>query len=200
MVGFAGHAVFPEIYHSMEVKRDYKRVIITAYLVVGGLYFMVSICGYIMYGSSILQEITLNFSGKGVMSMIATWMTIITPATKFALALEPSANAVERIIEAYVLKKSGSLGKSGQRKIIVRAQLTFVALCFGLFVPHFDKLLEFIGSLCSYSISLTFPCICYLRLYSEELSKTERFINYLLIFAGISASLLGTVSVFSGPL
>jgi amino acid permease len=87
--GFSGHAVLPNIYLSMDQKSRYNSMINLTYVIAFMLYAAISVIGYLMYGENTLQEISLNLE-PGIVSSIATAMTIINPISKFALTITPS--------------------------------------------------------------------------------------------------------------
>jgi vesicular inhibitory amino acid transporter len=73
----------------MEKKEQFNQVVDVTYFITFFIYTSMSVAGYLMFGSGTLQEITLNL-GEGVLSHLATVMTVITPLAKFALTLTPS--------------------------------------------------------------------------------------------------------------
>lgn len=92
MSGFAGHAVLPNIYHSMDNKRQFNSMIHSTFVIASIIYITMSVCGYIMFGNDIQEEITLNMDPNNILVQFSTWMTILNPMTKFALTLNPSKN------------------------------------------------------------------------------------------------------------
>jgi solute carrier family 32 (vesicular inhibitory amino acid transporter) len=58
---FAGHAVFPTIYHSlkMEERSNFPRVIDASFVIVAVVCSVVGFTGYSCYGSSTLEEVTV---------------------------------------------------------------------------------------------------------------------------------------------
>ena len=57
MSGFAGHAVFPSIYHDMQNQKEYKKMVNYSYLMVTVIYMTVAVSGYIMFGSKTMEEV-----------------------------------------------------------------------------------------------------------------------------------------------
>lgn len=58
MAGFAGHAVFPTVYRDMENPKMYTTMVNWTYLATTIVYFGVAACGYLMFGSDTMQEVT----------------------------------------------------------------------------------------------------------------------------------------------
>lgn len=57
MVGYAGHAVFPSIYYSMEDKTKYSKMLDITYGTVCLVYGIIAVAGYLMYGTSTQKEV-----------------------------------------------------------------------------------------------------------------------------------------------
>lgn len=57
MAGFAGHSVFPTIYRSMERPEKYGTVVNWTYVATALFYLAVSVCGYLMFGLDVMQEV-----------------------------------------------------------------------------------------------------------------------------------------------
>lgn len=62
MAGFAGHAVFPTIYRDMKAPRQYKQMVNFTYVVTALVYLIVAASGYIMFGSSTMQEVCKRYT------------------------------------------------------------------------------------------------------------------------------------------
>ncbi|CAA0825329.1 Transmembrane amino acid transporter family protein [Striga hermonthica] len=80
---YSGHAVFPNIYTSMENPRQYPAVLLASFGICTVLYAAVAVMGYLMYGNSIQSQFTLNMPQDLVASKIALWTTVVNPFTKY---------------------------------------------------------------------------------------------------------------------
>lgn len=58
MAGFAGHAVFPTVYRDMDTPKLYSRMVNWTYVATTFVYFGVAACGYLMFGSDTMQEVS----------------------------------------------------------------------------------------------------------------------------------------------
>ncbi|XP_076920930.1 amino acid transporter AVT1C-like, partial [Bidens hawaiensis] len=130
---YAGHAVLPNIYMSMEKKSQYPPVLLVSFTVCTFLYAGVAILGYIMFGESIESQFTLNLPKNLVASKIAVWATVISPLTKFALTISPVAKSLEELIPS-------NHQKTHIYSILIRTALVISTLLVALAVPFFGKL------------------------------------------------------------
>jgi amino acid permease len=143
--GFSGHAVFPNIYESMEDKSKYGLMLTICYVVTATIYIGMSAIGYLLYGTQTQQEITLNFD-RGVLSSIAIWLTIINPLSKAALMINPgkirhfpfssltSMFPVCLNFEALLIPESVEGVKREASRLLVRSCVTFACAAVAIFV------------------------------------------------------------------
>ncbi|KAK4487228.1 hypothetical protein RD792_006548 [Penstemon davidsonii] len=72
---YSGHAVFPNIYTSMEKPSQYPSVLLTSFGICTLMYAGVAVLGYMMFGESTESQFTLNMPQDLVASKIAVWTT-----------------------------------------------------------------------------------------------------------------------------
>ncbi|KAA8534416.1 hypothetical protein F0562_031933 [Nyssa sinensis] len=80
---YSGHAVFPNIYTSMEKPSQFPAVLLTSFGICTLLYAGVAVMGYMMFGESTQSQFTLNMPQDLVASKIAVWTTVVNPFTKY---------------------------------------------------------------------------------------------------------------------
>ncbi|KAL5717293.1 hypothetical protein ACHQM5_010325 [Ranunculus cassubicifolius] len=185
-VCYTGHSVFPNIYTSMEKPSQFPAVLIVCFTICWLLYTGVAICGFMMFGSSMRSQFTLNMPHQFLASKIAVWTTVVNPMTKYALTITPVALSLEELLPA---SKQKSYLLSG----LIRTLLVFSTLIVALTVPFFGLVMALIGSFSTMLVALIFPCACYLML-NRRLSCLEVGICISIIIVGLVCCLVGSYS------
>ncbi|KAK3248321.1 hypothetical protein CYMTET_42209 [Cymbomonas tetramitiformis] len=186
---FAGHAVFPNIYASMEDKERFPEILDKSYAVVGTAVMLIGTAGYLMYGDQAAEEVTFNLP-TGILATTATALIVVNPFAKFALTLSPVARGLER---AAGFDIAGSGGKRAGA-LAARSGLVLGTLYFATSVPCFGIVMALIGSFTTLVVSVIFPSACYLKLYGDELEQSEIYLNYFVVLLGFVCAVSGTAA------
>ncbi|GMP69136.1 hypothetical protein CsSME_00028513 [Camellia sinensis var. sinensis] len=129
---YSGHAVFPNIYTSMEKPSQFPSVLLASFGICTLMYAGVAVMGYLMFGDSTLSQFTLNMPQDLVVSKIAVWTTVVNPFTKYALTMMPVAMSLEELIPS-------NNRKSRMYAILIRTALVISTVVVGLSIPFFGK-------------------------------------------------------------
>ncbi|PSR98024.1 Vacuolar amino acid transporter like [Actinidia chinensis var. chinensis] len=187
---YSGHAVFPNIYTSMEKPSQYPAVLLTSFGICTLMYAGVAVMGYMMFGESTLSQFTLNMPQHLVASKIAVWTTVVNPFTKYALTITPVALSLEELIPS-------NHHKSHMYSILIRTALVISTLFVGLAVPFFGLVMAFIGSLLTMLVTLILPCACFLSILRGKITRFQGSVCILIIAVGVVSSVFGTYSSLS---
>ncbi|KAK4359950.1 hypothetical protein RND71_022179 [Anisodus tanguticus] len=147
---YSGHAVFPNIYTSLEKRSQFPAVLFTSFAIVTVLYAGAAVMGYMMFGDSAESQFTLNLPTNLVASKIAFWTTHTTSKyvieirrrtedkknssltrNTYALTMAPVAMSLEELIPS-----NGA--KSHMYSILIRTALVLSTLLVALKIPFFD--------------------------------------------------------------
>ncbi|GAB2286858.1 Amino acid transporter avt1c [Dionaea muscipula] len=202
---YSGHAVFPNIYTSMEKPSQFPAVLFTSFGLCTLLYAGVAVMGYLMFGENTLSQFTLSMPKDLVATKVALWTTVVNPFTKYPFQYScdtsPSpfcsnsgacgmAMSLEELIPSQHLK-------SHVYAILIRTGLVMSTLVVALVVPFFGFVMAFIGSLLTMLVTLILPCACYLSILRGKVSRFQVGICILIIVIGVVSSALGTYSAVS---
>lgn len=134
-------------------------------------YSLMAIIGYLMFGSNVDSQITLNLPTVNISSRVAICTTLVSPIAKYALMLTPIVNAIEARFQSSCNKKMHSF--------VIRTILMISTVVVALSLPFFGYLMSLVGALLSATTSITIPCLCYLKI-----SGTYRRIGIELVIVG----------------
>ncbi|KAK7373758.1 hypothetical protein VNO80_07178 [Phaseolus coccineus] len=187
---FAGHAVFPNIYSSMKEPSKFPSVLYACFAFCGFMYMSVGIMGYLTFGDLVSSQFTLNMPKELYASEIATWTTVVTPLTKYALTLLPIALSIEELATSPRLRCHAI-------SVLIRTTLVILSLLVALYIPYFGSLMALIGSFMSILVALIYPCACFLKLHTGRLSNGEIANCSFIIVVGTISACIGTLSAVS---
>ncbi|XP_071930292.1 amino acid transporter AVT1C-like [Coffea arabica] len=187
---YSGHAVFPNIYTSMEKPSQYPAVLLTSFGICTLMYAGAAVLGYLVFGESTKSQFTLNLPQDLIASKIAVWTTVVNPFTKYALTMTPVALCLEELIPANHMK-------SHIYSILIRTVLVVSTLIVGLSVPFFGLVMALIGSLLTMLVTFILPCVCYLRILKGKTNQFQVAACVSVIIVGSVSSAFGTYSAVS---
>lgn len=187
---YSGHAVFPNIYTSLEKRSQFPAVLFTSFAIVTALYAGAAVMGYMMFGDSAESQFTLNLPTELVASKIAFWTTIVNPFTKYALTMAPVAMSLEELIPS-------NHTKSHMYSILIRTALVMSTLFVALKIPFFGFVMALIGSFFTMLVTLILPCACFLRILKGKTSPIQVVTCILIIIIGSISAVIGSYSAIS---
>ena len=109
---YGGHGLIPTVIHDMKDPRQADRVCEVAYGIAFCVYAFVSICGYLMYGTNVSDEVSRlsplctlliyqiskdlaqTAGTSSIINKIAVLMVAVNPLTKLPLGLRPLADVI----------------------------------------------------------------------------------------------------------
>ncbi|RAL53425.1 hypothetical protein DM860_007097 [Cuscuta australis] len=185
MFSFGANPVFPSLYTSMRTKYQFFKVLVISFVIATFGYATMGILGYMMYGSTLNSQITLNLPKEHLGSKIAIYIAWITPLTKYALLMKPVATTTEAWLPHRYQERR-------LVKIILTTLLVTSQVILGLSVPFFGDLMSLVGALCSATASITAPCVCYMRISRIERKSIEGVVIMVLIALSILLVVAGT--------
>ncbi|KAI0639322.1 transmembrane amino acid transporter protein-domain-containing protein [Trametes polyzona] len=177
MAGFAGHAAVPTLARDMIDPSRFDEMINWAFIIATGIYAVLGVVGYIMFGNDVSDEFSQDLMRHNVhpsLNTIALWGLVITPLSKFALAARPlnvtlevllgidSSSAPSEHGPAPTVSASSPLRKTPRAVkaalvALERAALTLAAVAVSIAVPEFGSVMAVLGSTSSFTLSVIGP-------------------------------------------
>eukprot|EP00835_Amoeboradix_gromovi_P002697 NODE_158_length_16653_cov_0.456929.p3 type:complete len:461 gc:universal NODE_158_length_16653_cov_0.456929:11398-12780(+) len=192
MASYAGHGCTPSVFVDLKNKKEFPSLLNTSYLVVFTVYICVAVCGYLMFGELVDNEITISMSKVTTYSRLANnvliSLMIIGPLTKYPLVVRPITTNLEYYLSEY-FGRSFTIWRN-----ICRTLASALILMIALLFPSFERVMGVVGSLFSFVVSVILPCIFYLRICHVE--RKEKLMIMVIIAASIPISILGTIAAF----
>lgn len=208
MAGLSGHVVIPSLARDMVDPSQFDRMANCAFAVTTMTYTIIGFIGYLMFGSSVSDEISRNLletSGYNpTLNKLAMWLLVITPLSKFALSTRPLNIILEGI---FGLDPSSGLVERGSgksispttrtrpsRKLFIaieRILVPVMSVTVSILVPQFSTLMAFLGSFSAFVICVIGPILAKIALKGECCC----FDGIVLAISSVLA-IWGTVSAF----
>ncbi|KAE8734512.1 Amino acid transporter isoform 3 [Hibiscus syriacus] len=184
---YCSHPVFPTLYTSMRKRHQFSNVLVVCFVLCTICYSSMAISGYLMFGSDVQSQITLNLPTDKLSSRIAIYTTLVNPISKYALMVTPIVNAVKSVIRY----------RCGKRvlHLFVGTTLVISTVVVALAVPFFGSLMSLVGAFLSITASVLLPCVYYLKIsgthrrFSAELAAVS-----LIILMSVAVVIFGTYS------
>ncbi|CAN7068070.1 hypothetical protein IGI04_041409 [Brassica rapa subsp. trilocularis] len=182
---YCAHPVFPTLYTSMKNKRQFSNVMVICFTICTFIYASVAILGYLMYGSNVESQITLNLPTGKLISKVAICTTLVNPIAKFALMVTPIMDAMRSRFSWFLPNKKAA-------GLILSTVLVASNVIVALLLPFFGDLMSLVGAFLSATASVILPCLCYLKISG----KYRRLGFETLVLIGIIQ--IGIVVVITG--
>ncbi|XP_058740836.1 amino acid transporter AVT1I-like [Vicia villosa] len=183
---YCAHPVFPTLYYSMSKKHHFSNVLIVCFVLTTIGYASMAIIGYLMFGSKVESQVTINLPLNKISSRIAIYTTLVNPISKFALMATPITNALKDLLPR-------TYKNNKVTNIFVSTFLVISNIILALSIPFFGSLMSLVGALLSVTASVLLPCLCYLKIsgtYRKFGFETVTIVVVILI--AIAMGIFGT--------
>ncbi|KAI0762902.1 transmembrane amino acid transporter protein-domain-containing protein [Fomes fomentarius] len=185
MAGFSGHAVIPTLARDMIDPTQFDEMINWAFVIATGIYGLLGVAGYIMFGNSVSDEFSVDLVKHNVhpaLNTVALWGLVITPLSKFALTARPLNITIEMLLgidtagsssgdhahdpaptsasPSAFPSSSPQSSKPNVKALFValeRTLLTLVAVAVSILVPEFASIMAVLGSTFSFVLCIIGP-------------------------------------------
>ncbi|KAJ8775133.1 hypothetical protein K2173_020137 [Erythroxylum novogranatense] len=149
---YCAHPVFPDMYTSMKSRHQFSIVLFLCFTLCTICYAAMAVLGYLMFGSDVQSQVTLNLPVEKFSSRLAIYTTLVNPIAKYALMMTPVVKSIRPRLPYRCNKKAFS------------SAIMISTVIVALTVPFFGQLMSLVGAFLSMSASIVIPCLCYLKI------------------------------------
>ncbi|KAI9120984.1 hypothetical protein K1719_008017 [Acacia pycnantha] len=189
LLSYISASVFPTMYNSTRRKPQFSNVLLMCFVLSTFGYASMAIFGYLMYGSNVQSEITLDLPVNRLSAKVAIFTALVNPIAKYALMVTPIKNALKELLPA----DDGTCKKSRLTNITIGTTLVISTIIVALIVPFFGYLMSLVGAVLGVTASFLLPCFCYLKIsgtYKKFCFQTVAIVG--IIFTGVVIGIFGT--------
>ncbi|KAI3452301.1 hypothetical protein Pfo_008966 [Paulownia fortunei] len=181
---YCAHPVFPTLYTSMRNQKKFAKVLLVCFLICTMSYASMAILGYLMFGSKVQSQITLNLPTNNISSRVAIYTTLVNPLAKYALMVTPIVSALENRFLSHPNKGLSTL---------IRTGLVLSTIIVAVAIPFFGYLMSLVGAFLSVTASIILPCLCFLKISGIYQRFGPETISILcIVLIGILVLVVGT--------
>ncbi|PYH94971.1 hypothetical protein BO71DRAFT_217502 [Aspergillus ellipticus CBS 707.79] len=207
MSPWGGHGVFPNIYRDMRHPQKYGKSLWVTYIFTYSLDCAMAIVGWMMFGDGVRDEVTANILRTDefpqALSICMIIFIAIIPITKVPLNCRPLVATFEVLcglgpgpeLNTDHSKSMRSILRKSLRAVIrifIVATIVFMAVLF----PSFDRIMALMGSALCFTICIILPLAFHLKIFGDEISREERFLDWFLLIISSVLALVGTAWSF----
>ncbi|KAI4346602.1 hypothetical protein L6164_007484 [Bauhinia variegata] len=183
---YCAHPVFPTLYTSMRNKHQFSNVLLVCFVVSTIGYASMAIFGYLMFGSEVHSQITLDLPTSKISSRVAIYTTLVNPISKYALMVTPIKNALKGLLPQQCKKNKLT-------NILISTTLVISTVIVALVVPFFGYLMSLVGAFLSITASIILPCSCYLKISGTYKNFGGELVAIVgIIIGGVVIAIFGT--------
>ncbi|KAF8955158.1 hypothetical protein BGZ46_002714 [Entomortierella lignicola] len=188
---YGGNVVFPHVEESMKNKKAWNKLVFLGIMTATLLYFLCSISGYAVYGTSVKSPIYMNLS-RGTTRTVATIIITLHVLLAIPLFLTTFNMQIETALKYE--ERGWSKKKQFVCRAITRTLSMVLVATIAVFVPYFGQLMSLLGALSDGMLTFVFPLVFYLKLYGfKRIKKIELCFMAFVIIVGTAGSVIGTI-------
>ncbi|KAI3717001.1 hypothetical protein L1987_68293 [Smallanthus sonchifolius] len=182
---YCAHPVFPTLYTSMRNQHQFSKVLLVCFVFCTITYSSMAVVGYLMFGSEVESQITLNLPTNKISSRVAICTTVVNPIAKYALMVTPIVHTIEERVQSFYNTRKFSL--------VIRTLLVISTVVVALALPFFGYLMSLVGAFLSVTVSIILPSLCYLKISGiYRRFGLELVLIAFIVFLGILVAIVGT--------
>eukprot|EP00250_Pteridium_aquilinum_P003850 c14125_g2_i1 orf=277-1626(-) len=185
------HTVHP-VLNELQDESQSKTVVRTSLVLCTSIYLATSLFGYLLFGSSTLSDVLLNFDtdlgvpyGTILADIVrvgyAIHLMLVFPLLNFALRLN---------VDGLICPRAGALSLDTRRFWILTSCLIALTFVGASFIPDIWDAFQLTGSTSSVCIGFVFPASLVLRDVQGIASRREKLVAWFMVILAAGASVI----------
>ncbi|ORY03349.1 hypothetical protein K493DRAFT_207124 [Basidiobolus meristosporus CBS 931.73] len=187
---FGGNVIYPHVESGMAHPKSWPKVLSMAMATICGMYVLISVCGYYVYGDTVQSPIytSLPQTPPTYVAIIMITLHVIFAAPLYLTGFAYEVEGMLRIDRRY-----HSASKEFILRAILRSAVIVVLALIAMFLPYVNSLMSLIGALAYSIIIFIAPIVLYLKLYGfRSMGKIELLWCAVIVIVSAIACVLGT--------
>ncbi|MEE6500191.1 hypothetical protein FKM82_003701 [Ascaphus truei] len=191
--GFQCHVSSVPVYGSMQ-QQDIKRwgwIVTAAMFIALCVYTGTGICGFLLFGSGVDQDVLLSFPSDDVPVAVARAFIIVCVLTSYPILHYCGRAVLEGFCLRVTAQEPGEDPSRERRRRVVQTVAWFLlTLLLALFIPDIGRVISLIGGLAACFIFI-FPGLCLIHLKLSEIQEQKSRSWWALLSYGVAMVTLG---------
>ncbi|XP_063294698.1 sodium-coupled neutral amino acid transporter 7 [Pelobates fuscus] len=191
--GFQCHVSSVPVYGSMQ-QQDIKRwgyIVTVAMFIALCVYTGTGICGFLLFGSDVDQDVLLSFPSDDVAVAVARAFIILCVLTSYPILHYCGRAVLEGLWLRVTAQEPGEdPGRERCRRILQTVTWFLLTLLLALFIPDIGRVISLIGGLAACFIFI-FPGLCLIHLKRSEIQEQRSRRWWALVSYGVTMVTIG---------
>jgi vesicular inhibitory amino acid transporter len=206
---WGAHSVFPSIYRDMRHPYKWGKAVKVTFSFSYILDTCLAIIGILMFGDGISDAITSNIlrtpGYPETLTVLMCMSVAIIPLTKIPLNFRPIITTVDVLCGLHQDHHHHQTNQNASRRTLiinnclrglVRVSAVLLLLGISIAFPAFDSVCAFLGAALCSLISIILPVLFYLKLFSADITASERLVFYAILSVFSVLAFFGTIWTF----
>ncbi|KAF4655205.1 hypothetical protein FOL47_009540 [Perkinsus chesapeaki] len=186
LLSFNVSITVPTIMKDVRRPQRFSRVVLISFILVGAVYLLVTVIGYLAFGDAITNYDTMieaftpaDHSEWTVYSWLINICAVILVATHFLVILSPSAQLSDQLLSEHLTNKWSNRVLAEVVRCTGRILLVIFCALIALFVPSVDKLVNLLSAVFIVLISLVYPTVFYWKILQIQGLRQKTWIVWI---------------------
>ncbi|XP_075694355.1 sodium-coupled neutral amino acid transporter 7 isoform X2 [Rhinoderma darwinii] len=191
--GYQCHVSSVPVYGSMQRQdiRHWAMIVTAAMFIALCVYTGTGVCGYLLFGSGVDQDVLLSFPSDDVPVAVARAFIILCVLTSYPILHYCGRAVLEGLWLRFTAQEAGEDPARERRRRIFQTLTWFVlTLLLALFIPDIGRVIALIGGLAACFIFI-FPGLCLINLKLSEIQEQKSRSWWALLIYGVTMVTLG---------